>query len=330
MNINSENTRAPFMRMASVAVLAIVISGCGSPTDYTTTIGELKTAIDSTISTISTIDATITKRKNEIWQDEIVAGTALLENKDESCAIGESGCSLLVRHSGEEGIDFPLKSVLVKSQAGLTALKSYVANLKAIVEADTAGQITEQTNKAIASLTEIEAEVAKANGTDPSKGLIAAYSEPIGAFFKWAVERYVDHVKLDALATATKRAHPAILGLNDLMSTIENSAVTVAFSEAQKVFLAEKVKFDAADTSTSITQAIISDYVNAVVAVDQALKASAAEPLAAFTTAHEKLMMNLNNEGDISLADAIAAIDDLKMRATEFKALVEGFTNVGN
>ena len=136
MNINSENICAPFMRMASVAVLAIVMTGCASPADYTTTIGELKTAVDSAVSTISTIDATITKRKNDLWQVEIVAGTALLENKDDSCAIDEPGCSLLVSHAGEAGIDFPLTTVLDKSQAGLTALQSYVANLLAIVEAD--------------------------------------------------------------------------------------------------------------------------------------------------------------------------------------------------
>ena len=318
------------MRMASVAVLAIVMTGCASPADYTTTIGELKTAIDSAVSTISAIDATITKRKNELWQDEIVAGTALLENKDDSCAIGLSGCSLEVSHAGEAGIDFPLTTVLAKSQAGLTALQSYVANLLAIVEADTAGQITEQANQAIASLTEIEAAVATDKGTDPSVGLIAAYSEPASAFFKWAIELYVDHVKLDALATATKRAHPAILGLNDLMTTIEESAAKVAFSAAHKVFIAEKGKYDDADDSSSITTAIISNYVNAVAAYDQALKASTAAPLAAFTTAHETLMMNLNDEGDISLADAIAAINNLKTRATEFQALVEGFTNVGS
>lgn len=327
MAMNSGTVNSPFKRTLSIAILAIAVSSCSHVANYSETIGELKSALDSSTATLSGIDKKITEKRNEQWRTEIVSGRALLEIMDGSCAIGETECSLVVRHSGEEGVKFPLSSVLVKSQGALTALNSYVADLKAIVDADTTGDIKIQTNKALLSLTEIEAAVAKANGQDLSKGLIAAYSEPAGAWFNWALEQYVERLKYNSLAKATKRAHPAIIGLGNLMATVGEAAATQELSKAHGAYIKKFNEFTSADDSGAITEIVISEYVGAAAIYDQALKANAAEPLAAFTSTHEKLMQHLNNEGDISLADVMASIKDLKKRAKEFKTLVDGFKN---
>ncbi|MEH6405326.1 MAG: hypothetical protein V7750_18275 [Sneathiella sp.] len=326
MVVKFKNTH---FKLAVIITSLTIFTGCTSATDYADTINELKAATDSSISTISAIDKKITKNKNEIWLEDILTGKALLENKDNSCAAGLAECSLEVRRPGEKGIKYPITSVLVKSQVALAGLKSYVGNLQSIVDAKTAGKIAAQTNRTLASLVKIEAEIAKEKGKNPKPGTIATYSEPVGAFFNWAVEQYVDHIKVDALASATKQSHPIIVQLDVLIQSVSNSSALVEFAKAQKAFVTEKTKFETAQDKGNITEAIVRDFIGAANAYNQALKAKASEPLKAFTAAHEKLMKHLNSEDGTSLVDVITAIENLTQKAKEFKGLAEGFESAG-
>lgn len=290
MFLKSANLYAQVKLTMLIAVL-LLVAGCSSSADYKDSIGDLKSALDSSILTISAIDQKVTKAKNDEWRAGIVATppTAILESKDKNCAIGTAGCALQVLGGDEKPVDFPLPSVLVKSRAGLAALKSYVGNLKAIVDADTAGKISTHTNSALASLTKLEAEIAKVKGDAPKKGLIAAYAEPAGNLFVWAVEQYVERVKVRALAAATRRAHPAIMGLDNLTAGVGDSAALLEFSGAHKTFIVAKTEYQGKEDAGTLSVHSIGAYINAAAAYDQALKASAAKPLAAFTRAHEKL-----------------------------------------
>lgn len=304
-----------------IAIIAITLSGCGVA-DYNKPITELKDAIDSSIATIERIDSKLTSARNESWRNDIKDNKARLKPTARSCTLNSSGCSLVIEHLSPEATNpYPATSVLPKSQTGLAALKIYVANLKAIVEADTAGKITAHTNAALVSITKIEISVAKAQGQSEPKGPIAAYSEPAGAMISWLVGQYVETVKYNALAKATKRAHPVIVKLNNLHATIGKAAAAHELGTAHKTFTKEKAKYRKTKPKS---KPVVGAYVAAVVAYGKALKASAAEPLTAFTAAHEKLTKNLNGEGSVTMADVLAAIGDLKEKAKTFKGLLDG------
>ncbi len=323
----------PKVWYATLWILTILfVTGCSATKDYEKTVGELQAALKSSIDTVSKIDVKITEEENTRWVEMISAGTHGLIVQEDTCEGGASACGLAVQKFGDPGNpntivlgEYPIESMLVKSQGALTALGRYLDTLHEIAKVDTAGKVAEQTNKALVSVGKIEAEIARINKTEVGTSVITKYSEPAGALFNWAVEAYVQNVKHDALATATKAAQDAIDSLNNLLSGVGDAVAERALKDAEDTFGDAKGAYDTAELSGSPTEADIKAFVKASRDNDQARKAKNARPLAAFTEAHRKLKQFLNNEGKVSLADAIASIKRLKEKADEFKTLIESF-----
>jgi hypothetical protein len=311
-------------RLATICGGVLFVVGC-SVTDYKSPINDLYDAIDSSVTTVKKIDQEITKAQNNRWKELIEKDEAFLLTPDDSCASGNKSCSLLIRFSGShsKGSHFPAESMMPKALVGLSGLKDYVSSLKSIVDAETAGAVTASVNEALASAAKIEAEVAKAKNPDAkSPEAIKGYSEPLIASVNWLVSQYVERVKHKALAAATKRAQPVIESLSGYNQTVSDAAATLKAAEALKVFSAAQEAYDAVDTKNDI---VINTYTKAAEAYDIVLKGRAAHPLKQFLEAHTKLNDTLNNNGETSLADTIAAIKEFKKRAKEFKQIIDDF-----
>lgn len=324
-------------RTGAVLAIATAISSCTNVGDFKEPVSELSTALNSSAAVLNKIDEDQTKLRNQLWRDDLMASPAraILIAPDNQCSISGTGdnavkdCALQIIHKGKQtGKPFPARSVIVNSRKGLTYLKTYVAGLKSIVDADTAAKIITETNKTFANLGRLEDTIAEARGEEKGSGKIAAYTASLSALTKWLAENYINHLKYKSLAEATARAHPAITGLEELMTGIGNAAAKLELADAATAFLAAQTAYDDAAEANTLNNQKINAYLKAAGEFDQALKASAAEPLKAFRVAHEKMKKHLNGEGDISLAEVFAAIKDLKDRADEFKVIVDGFKAV--
>lgn len=316
----------PAKHIKLIAAVSL-LSGCSVAT-YEEPIRDLDTAVETTVSTLTALDQRMTAARNARWRVGIIDGSILLIEPDEACTQGSSKCSLSIDVGQGNPRLYPATTVIPKGHAGLALLQSYVQNLNAIVTADTADKVAASANRALGSLQNIEAAVASTeNG---SEGRIKTFSEPVGSLINWVVGLYVDTVKFKALAWATAEAQPIINKLEDFNSTLGLAAADYEIGEASKIFIAAQAAFDEASESGNLTAESVDTYVEAAQVFDVALKASAADPLRAFAEAHRKLTQQLNGDGKVTLADAFAAIENLKTRADEFKAILDQFKSAAN
>ena len=314
---------AGFRRFLMGGAVVALAAGC-SVADYEKPIGDLSAAVETSITAVTALDQHMTEVQNERWRKGIVAGTVLLTTEDDACAIGTPGCALEVEMTDGSTHVFPATSLMPKGRIGLQELKTYVANLKAIVDADTVEQIDKSTDETLGSLESLEAAIAKATGA-PDTGRIARFQAPVAAAVNWLAGQYVDGVKFQALAHATREAQPVIDKLADLYATAASAVVAYQVGDATKTFVDKQTQFDDGAQGGRPTPALIDEYVQAAAAYDVVLKASAAMPLAEFAETHRMLEQQLNGDGKITLAATLAAIQDLKQRALAFKAVVDGF-----
>ena len=307
------------LRACAIAAIGLLGLAACSVTDYQKPISDMAAAVDQSIASINKLDQRMTAARNEQWRKDIADETALLVAASGACSLGKPRCLLEILHKGSsQTSQFPSASVIPKARAGLTGLNAYVANLRSIVEADTVNKVTASANSALGSLKNIETAIEEAGG--PKAGLVANFSEPTGSMINWLVGQYVDYVKVQALKKATKSAQPVIARLASFYDTIAEAAATYDLGNAAADFVKAQETFD---NATTINSQAINQYVSAAQKYDQSLRASSARPLKAFADAHAKLTDQLN--GDISLSDALAAIENLVERAKAFKAIVDEF-----
>lgn len=319
--------RAHYASHSSFVVLgAIVLSGCAI-TDYKKPIDSLHESLASTVSTVEKLDRQMTNVQNDRWRAQIEKGKLLLSTVDGSCASGAQGCSLQIESTDPRFTprSFPATTLMPKARIALQALRTYAAGLKAISDADTASKVTASANETLGNLANIEKTIAMADGEKSDTSRIEEFREPAIAAIEWVVTRYVERVKVKALATATKRAQPVMKKLSTWYTTVGMAASSLALADESEEFIKQQKAFDVTSTPSAVA---IDRYVGAVSDFDVALKASSANPLNSFLDAHTKLKKQLNNEGDVTLADAIAAIELLADDVKAFKAIVDKFDKV--
>lgn len=324
-------------RLPALAALALSILAACSVTDYQKPIGDMAAAVDQSVATIDRLDKRITAIRNEQWRNQIAAGDALLLDVEDACSQGAPGCWLEVHYfekdkeTGEEiekAARFPAASMIPKAQAGLVGLKLYVANLRAMIDADTADKVAASANAALGSLKNIETTIREPG--DPSPGPVAKFGKPTVGAVNWLIGQYVDHVKVRALKRATGRAQPVVVKLAGLYDAISEAEAAFDLGKASADFVNQQEAYDEiTDTAGARPDArAIGQYVLAAKKYDQALRASSARPLKAFAEAHATLTDQLH--GKISLPEALAAIERFVVKAKEFEQIVDEFDQAFN
>ena len=321
-----------------IALGAVFVLSACSVAEYAKPVTELKQGIDASTKAVEAIDKDLTKRTNAAWKAKLRSGKALLatsEGKTDKgeCALGAPACSMAVRNLGKDQlrIAFPVKSMMKDALVGMAGLRKYVANLKAIVDAKTASEITTHANAALASAAEIETSV-KTALKDKKDGklqltpnVVTAYSAPIAATVKWLVTQYVERQKYKALAAATQGAQPVIDDMEKYHETYGLVAAAFKESNHSTIFNDALSAYDKA-IDDGLTDGAINQVLAAAATYDDVLKGSSALPLKDFASAHKALNDSLN--GDLSLKDAIAAIKTFKSKADDFKKILGDFQKV--
>ena len=311
------------LKAVSLALVSIIMSGCAT-VDYSDLVSRLDQAINDSADTIESIDADLTARKNAVQKGYIVNGNLLLNPATGQCAIGTGQCTLVVVSRQGTNTPYPLKSIMPKGLFALQAVKTYIGKLKSISEADTAAKVVASTNSTLGSLEVISNQLGKVSGESGKKNMITDYKEPVTGFIEWLSTRYVKHIKAKALAKATRKAHPIIEELTEFYETAARSWVLIEFAESHDNFVKKQELFD----DQSITTSTVDAYVRAAADYDVALKVTAAKAFNAFNIAHEKLMKQLNREGEdkVTMVEVASAIEYLEEEAKAIKAAVDAFT----
>ncbi|NKC12084.1 MAG: hypothetical protein GKR94_07735 [Gammaproteobacteria bacterium] len=319
------------MKMKSYTIAlstTLALGGCASTVDYSDFVIKLDKAINDYATSIQAIDADITARQNTELKKNVAAGKLLLDTAGNECAAGKEKCSLIVQKADTGKLilvsAYPIQSSMPKGLKALELVKTYVGNLKSIVEADTAAKVTASANATLGSLEEISNQLAKENGNDTGKtNKITEYKEPIVGLIGWITDKYVDHVKTEALAKATRDAHKSIKDLTKFYAIAAQSQKLAEFAGFHSAFVKSQENYDA----NPITESSVGMYVSAAADYEVALKAQAANPLKAFESAHEELRKQLNGEDNkkTTLVDVASAIERLEQEAKKIKDLVDAF-----
>lgn len=321
------------LEVISTIIILASLTGC-TVADYKEPVSNLDEAINQSVTAVEKIDKKATEAKNQKSQQLVIAGKAHLLAADGTCAIGSDKCSLaiaLLDKNGNRLIEtYPATSLMPNGLVILNSLKEYVASLNAIVEADTASAVETSTNAALASAAQIEVEIRKAKNENNTASSIEAYSQPTSAAIRWFVVQYIDRVKRDALANATRQAQPVIKELGPYYNTLGEvlTAFEVAGGHMAWIF-SESTYSDAVDNK-QVNEAAISAFVKATNGYSAILKAGSAKPLEKFVEAHTKLYENLDGESDVTMADVIASINAFEKQAKEFKKIVDDFEKVAD
>lgn len=310
------------MRILCLAPL-LFLSGCTLPA-YEQPISEMNAALSAAVTSIEAIDTRMTKILNERRTADVTAGRALLETKAGTCTLGADSCSLQVLYLAEgESFDYPLPSLMPNARKPLAALRSYVSNLQAIVDADTASAISTHANAAIGSIGSIHS-ILSPDAEVPIKD----YVLPASNLFSWAAGQYVTYVKASALADATRQAQPVIDRLAAFYDGQLDAVTSYSVGEASMVFIPRQEAFDDLAPGSAGPSAI-SAYAKAAVAYDQALRATSINPVRTFAAAHRSLSEQLNNK-DGSFAPSFASINQLKVEAKALKDILDAFEAVSS
>jgi hypothetical protein len=317
---------------ALAAAAALSLAAACSPSNYAEPIQEMDSALNTSVEAISALDGKLTRKRNETLRQQALAGDALLQTEGDGCSLAAAGCELAMRvrtGGGVRTVPYPVQSVV--PMTGLSELQAYMGKLAAVVNADTTEQITANTQAAASDLIEIDTTLRKAAGSGASDApsRIEAYEKPVAALITWVAGAYVDTVKLRALADATRAADPIVQRLVDFHKTTAAVALDYDVGEAQQAYVAAQQTYNDARNAGTLTDAILDGYVSAAARFDGVLTAKAADPLQAFGEAHHALTEELNRGTDLTLAQAISLIRELKSRAEAFKEVVEAFQEAG-
>ena len=309
--------------LCAATVCTLTLGGCASVTDYSDSVTRLNTALNTAATSIEAIDTNVTARTNQNIETGIINNEYLLTTADNECAAGTQNCSLVVLSRTQKTTAYPLQSSIPKAIKALDLLKAYIANLQAIVDADTVSQVNNSVHTTLGSLDSIATQLSQESpGAARLQTRIAAYEEPAEQLIKWVVTKYVERAKVKALATATRNAQPVVSQLSVLYATAEDSVVLSEFAQSQKTFIAAQEQYDDATTQSATS---IKAYVSAAAEYNGALHAQSSNPLTAFVTAHEALEQQLNGNKKFSLANVAAAISDLETEVSEVQSLAAGF-----
>jgi len=288
----------------SVAAFSCVllVAAC-STADYSKPVNDFAAATSASKAALADLNTQVTQAYRGVLDATILRGDVLLRQKAGDCQVGSVRCRLvLVDKDRNEVEPYPPEPPLARMSIVMTEIDAYAANLKALLEADTAQQASTQVNAALGSIQHLATTVASMNAEGGSSAEIPSFATPAGEAVNWVVGQYVEHVKLDGLRQATQAAQPVIRQAADLFT----AAATFA-SDVPKIELANQVS-NAQDTiTTSRSPGAISSYAQSAARYDALLTSSAPDLFQRMGDAHDALAQSLQDK-ELTLATAYARI----------------------
>jgi hypothetical protein len=299
-------------------LLALATAAC-STGDYSKPIDDFAAATTDAKQALSDLNTQVTDAYRGVLDAAILKGDLLLRQKGGECTVGSPRCRLtLVDADGVEREVYPPEPPLTRMTLLMTEVDHYAANLKALLEADTAEKVEAQVNAALGSVQNLAETVSKLRaeeGAPPSE--IPQFATPVGEAVNWVLGKYIDRVKYRGLQRATDAAKPVIRQAADLFSTVSDVVTDVPSSA-----LANEVSMGQDALRLNPSQAAITSYAQSAARYDALLTAGPTQVFQKMGDAHDALADSLQST-DFNLATASAKIQAFAAEAEQLAKILK-------
>lgn len=283
----------------------LVAAGACSTADYSGPVNRFAAATEEAQTTLSDLNTLAVESYSEIIRNRILERRLLTQMDKDTCLTDSTRCRLAaVSADGTKWDNYPPDPPLVQTVRLMSEINAYAANLKALVEADTASKVSSQVNAALGSIQNLAGTVAELKGEQDGKAAtVPQFATPTGAAVNWIVGQYIESVKFSGLKRATAEAQPVIRDAADLFSTISDTLAVIP-----KVQLAEEVSSAADFLRTSLSEQNLVNLEKAAATYDALLTSSPPEVFKRLGDAHDALAASLQGEA-VTFGEAVARIE---------------------
>lgn len=280
-------------------------AGACSTADYSRPVNQFATATAEAQETLSGLNTLAADAYTEIIKKRILERRLLTQMDKDSCLTDSMRCRLAaLRPDGTKWENYPPDPPLAQTVVLMSEINAYAANLKSVVEADTASKVSAQVNATLGSIQNLAETVAELDGEDDGKAAtVPQFATPAGAAVNWIVGHYVETVKFSGLKHATAEARPVIRDAADLFSRIAGTLSVIPKTE-----LAEEVSSAADVLRTSLTEQNLARLQKAAAEYDALLTSAPPEVFTRLGDAHDALAASLQGE-TVTFGEAVARIE---------------------
>lgn len=297
---------------AFLSVLALLLAGCAIG-DYRQPVEALASAATSSQQALSEYSEAITTQVRASRRQQALAAPNRVAWPDGDCISTSMQCRLNI-----DGQTLTPTSPIPNLLALLAEIKNYTDGLKAIVESDTRAKVETSLASANGSLQNL-AKLVERPGIN-----LEGFAAPVTAAAGWIAGVYIDHLRYEALKTATRNANPLIKQAVPILERVAAEA-----SRAQHAMLAEVVSTRNDEFRVGTNEGTLTRLMSAAEAYENVLRHPPAPIFKKLAEAHDSLTRALNNR-DISLDTAFAQLQSLKSDAEKLKDIVNAFVKASN
>jgi hypothetical protein len=285
-------------------LVAGLLLGACSTTEYGKPINDFAAATNDAATALARLDAQLADSYSAVLEKGILSNTTFVQPKvqgrDKDCLADSARCRLeLVDRKTNEVKAYPPQPPLATMSEVMARINKYAANLKALVEADTAKDAEANVNAALGSVQNLAETLAGAEKPVPQ------FATSAGAAVNWVVGQYVDHVKFAGLQRATATAKPVVRDAANLFaktSTVAELSPRADFADAVNDAI-EPLRTARTRTSSNLAAARQS-----AARYDAILTTTPNQVFQRMAAAHDALADSLQGEG-ATLVTALARIE---------------------
>ncbi len=310
-------------RLLLVVLLGVQITAC-SVASYRKPVEDFAQATKDTAEALTGLDKQVTDGYADLLRKRVLARTLQARVKTGDCLTESERCRIVVRSRDGNEEALPPASPMRKMLTLMSSIRSYADGLAAIVNADTASQVSTEVSATVASLKSLAETVATLQGPDTA-GIVrlADYATPVGNLANWLAGQYIASVQLDGLRRATVDARPVIAGAADVFAAAANES-----SRVSRALMAEDVSQRVDAMSGSLTEHNLDEVVASAARYDELLRSKPPDVFKQLRDSHDALVAKIQDE-NVTLVEVMARIEAFAAEAQALAEIVKELQAVG-
>jgi hypothetical protein len=306
-----------------VVTLCVATSAC-SVANYKKPIEDFTQATKDTAEALEGLDKQVRDGYTDLLRRRVLARTLQLGMTEQECQTESERCRLIVRDETKNSQPYLQESVMPKILILMASIRQYADHLAAIVNADTASQVTTQVTATVVSLGNLAGTIAKLGGADNTASVkLADYATPVGNLANWLAGQYIGGIQLEGLRRATVDARPVLAGAVEIFDAAATAAARVPRAQ-----MAEEVRTRMDALRAQLSERSVEEVVQAALRYDKVLVAKPSAVFERLVSSHDALVAKIQDE-NVTLADVVARIEIFATEAKSLMAIVKELQAAG-
>jgi hypothetical protein len=304
-------------RLAIVGLLCVPMLAC-SVASYRKPVDDFAQATRDTAESFAALDKQVIDAEADLIRRGVMTNELLVRQRTGDCLTESARCQLVVVDRDNKEQPLAPVSRMPRMLALMGSIQRYADGLSAIVNADTAAQVTTQVNATVVSVKNLAATVSKLGGPDNTSGVsLAEYATPVGNLANWLAGQYIARVQLDGLRRATADARPVVSGAMTVFGIAADEASLIP-----RGAMAKEVAERLSTLRTTVNERNIQELAAAASRYDRLLVGNPPSVFKQLDQSHEALVAKIQDE-NVSLSDVIARIETFAATAKELAGIVK-------